>query len=143
MQSYYLILKSLHIISVICWMAGILYLPRLFIYRKEVDGSTIQIFGTMIRRLLYFITTPSAFASIITGVLLISEVGALQQGWFHFKLLCISVIVAVHSYIYVCYRRIISVRKGDGHSSRFFRVLNEVPTLCMIVIVWLAVAKPF
>ncbi len=140
----YLWLKALHVISVIAWMAGMLYLPRLFVYHAgEPAGSpTSEIFKVMERRLLRAIINPAMIASLLFGLLMLwANPGLLSQGWFHGKLLLIVAMFAMH-HLYARWRKSFAAdanSRGDG----FYRMMNEVPTVLMIGIVLLAVAKPF
>ena len=140
----YLWLKALHVVSVIAWMAGMLYLPRLFVYHAgETAGSPIsEIFKVMERRLLRAIINPAMIASLLFGLLMLwANPGLLSQGWFHGKLLLIVAMFAMH-HLYARWRKTFAAdenSRGDG----FYRMMNEVPTVLMIGIVLLAVAKPF
>ena len=141
---WYLVIKSLHLIAVICWMVGLLYLPRLFVYHVgaipggELD-TTLKI---MERRLYRFIMLPSMLASLLLGLVLIGIVNVENLGgWFHLKMLLVLGLFALHG-ILGKYRRCFE-RGTNKHSARFFRILNEVPTVIMVVVVLLAVVKPF
>ena len=145
MAEYYLLIKSLHIVAVISWMAGMLYLPRLYVYHADVDvGSQMdEQFKVMEHRLLRYIINPAMIASFIFGVLLAIIIGkeSLMNGWFHAKATLLFFMFLSHGML-ARYRRYFA--KGENkHSAKFYRVLNEVPTVLMIGIVILAVMKPF
>jgi putative membrane protein len=144
-MSGYLWLKAVHIISVISWMAGLLYLPRLYVYHAGVaTGSEASAtFKVMERKLLKYIMNPAMIASFITGLALIWLLGeaALTMGWLHTKILLLLGMGAIHG-LMARWRRAFAEDRNT-HTHRFFRVMNEVPTLLMIGIVILAVGKPF
>ena len=133
MEDYILWLKAAHILSIIAWMVGMLYLPRLMVYHATVGPGTPQsdTFKVMERRLLRGIVTPALFAVWITGPWLAYEEGAFREHWLHGKLLLVVLLSGVHA--------------GDANvkSATYFRVLNEVPTVLLIGIVILVVVKPF
>ena len=138
----YLIIKSLHLISVISWMCGLLYLPRLFVYHtktKSGDGmdKTLQI---MERKLLRFIMNPAMVLSFIFGFWLIHFIG-LSGGWLHLKIVLVLGLAAFHGFMAKC-RKDFELGKNK-HSEKFFRIINEVPTLLMIIIIFLVIIKPF
>ena len=136
-------LKALHIISVIAWMAGMLYLPRLFVYHAEtpVPSATSETFKIMERRLLKAIINPSMIAVFITGPLLAYETGYWQAPWLQTKFVLALAMGGLHGY----FARTANVfaRDQNHRSARFFRILNEVPTVLMVLIVLLVVLKPF
>ena len=144
MEEYYLLIKSLHIISLISWMAGMLYLPRLFVYHvaakkgEELD-ETLKI---MEHRLLRYIINPAMIITLIFGIMLVYIVGADNLGgWFHAKAFLLLLMFFMHGLL-ARYRK--AFAKGENkQTAKFFRILNEVPTILMIVIVILAVMKPF
>ena len=138
-------LKALHLISVISWMAGLLYLPRLFVYhtRQAVGSDASETFKVMERRLLRAIMTPAMIASFLSGGLLIWYLGAdiFTMGWFHVKLTCLVGLTWMHG-LMARWRREFAEDRNQ-HSEKFYRVMNEVPTVLMIAIVIFAVVKPF
>ena len=144
-MSGYLWLKAVHIISVISWMAGLLYLPRLYVYHAgvAVGSEASATFKIMERKLLKYIMNPAMIASFVTGVALIILMGeaALKMGWLHTKLLLLFGMAGMHG-LMARWRRAFEEDRNP-HTHRFFRVMNEVPTLLMIAIVILAVGKPF
>jgi putative membrane protein len=141
----YLWLRALHIISVIAWMAGLLYLPRLFVYHAGVaaGSETSETFKVMERRLLRAIMNPAMIATFITGGLLIWQLGssAATLGWLHVKLLLVLVMAAMHGMM-AQWRRAFAEDRNT-RTAVFFRVVNEVPTVLMIGIVILVVVQPF
>ncbi len=142
MDDYYLIIKALHIISVIAWMAGMLYLPRLFVYHTQVEtGSpTSVLLKVMEKRLLRYIINPAMIFSFIFGIMLISIIG-MAGGWLHTKILLVLMLAATHGML-AKYRKDFE-RDANTKSTNFYRIINEAPTLLMIFIVILAVVKPF
>jgi protoporphyrinogen IX oxidase len=141
-MNFYLGLKTLHIIAVMSWMAGLLYLPRLFVYHADTSLETLQseTFKVMERRLLNAIMTPALLVSVASGFVLAMKGGFIYDLWFSFKAFCVFLLIGVHMRLYQHMK--IFERGHNVHSSRYFRVLNEVPTLLMIVIVALVVFKP-
>jgi len=143
MMSTYLLVKALHVISMVAWMAGMLYLPRLFVYHTGATsgGELDNTLKVMERRLLRFIINPAMIATIVFGVWLIMLVGAENLGkWFHMKMGLLLILFAVHG-LCVRHRKMFAEGKNT-HSARYFRILNEVPTALLIGIVILAVVKP-
>lgn len=141
----YLWIKALHIIAVIAWMAGMLYLPRLFVYHAEAAplselDKTLQV---MERRLLRGIVNPSMIVTLVFGVLLFINrgPGIWQEGWWHVKLLMLILMFAIHGFLSRWRRAFAEGR--NAHSARFYRWMNEMPAVLMVVIVLMAVAKPF
>jgi protoporphyrinogen IX oxidase len=132
-----------HIVSFIAWMAGLLYLPRLFVYHAstEAGSEASETFKVMERRLLRAIMLPASVSSWVFGLWLAAIVGVFSQSWFHAKL---SLVAAMTMFHFMCGRWAGEFDcDGRAHSQRFFRFINEVPTLLMIGIVILAVVKPF
>jgi protoporphyrinogen IX oxidase len=137
-------IKAFHIIAVIAWMAGLLYLPRLFVYHaaSETGSAQAETFKIMERRLLRFITTPAMVAAWIFGLILaFSVVDWAHAGWFHAKLLLVLILSGFTGVLAKWTREFAADR--NTRSQRFYRIANEVPTLLMIAIVILAVVKPF
>lgn len=139
----YLWLKALHIIAVIAWMAALLYLPRLFVYHVEapVGSAQSETFKVMERRLLRAIMTPALLATWGLGLLLVWQGGWWWSGWLHAKLALVLALSGLHGFLAVCVKRFAADR--NTRTSRFYRVLNEGPTVLMILIVILVVLKPF
>ncbi len=142
-MNWLLWLKALHIIAVISWMAGMLYLPRLFAYHAETPApsATSETFKVMERRLLKAIINPSMIVVFITGPLLAYLTGYWHAPWLQIKFALVIGLGALHGY-FARYVKIFA-RDENRQSARFFRILNEVPTVLMILIVILVVVKPF
>jgi len=142
---FYLWLRALHIISVIAWMAGLLYLPRLFVYHCAAPEGSAQAetFKVMERRLLRAIMNPAMIATWLFGLLLIATpmVDLATSGWLHAKLVLVVLLTALH-HIFARWRKDFEADR-NRHSARFYRLWNEAPTVLMIGIVILAVVKPF
>ncbi len=139
----YLWIKALHIVAVIAWMAGMLYLPRLFVYHAmQAPGSEVsETFKIMERRLLRFIMNPAMIASFgLGGWLIMINPGLLEQPWMQYKVVALVFMTGVHAAL-SRWRRFFAIDKNT-FSPRFFKVINEVPTVLMIIIVVLAVLKP-
>ena len=136
-------LKAVHVIAIIAWMAGMLYLPRLFVYHCGTPaGSELsETFKQMERRLLKIIINPSMILSWILGVWLGVAGGWFSSGWLSLKLVLLLALSALHGF-YVRWVRDFT-RDQNRHSARFYRIVNEVPTVLLIGIVILAVVKPF
>jgi len=141
----YLWYKALHIISVISWMAGMLYLPRLFVYhancKKKSEAS--EMLKIMERRLLKIIINPAMILSFVFGILIIlSDVSYyMKSGWLHTKLLMVLILTAIHVYLAKTVKAF--ALDQNNKSDKFYRILNEGPTILMIIIVILVVVKPF
>ena len=139
----FLWLKALHIIAVMAWMAGLLYLPRLFVYhtRAAPGSDTSETFKVMERRLLRAIMNPAMIAAFVLGGVLLADMGgAWAQGWVLVKLLCVAGLVAMHG-LMGRWRKDFEADRNRRRET-FYRVANEVPTVLMIAIVILAVVKP-
>jgi putative membrane protein len=137
-------IKALHVVSIIAWMAGLLYLPRLFVYHCEVAAGSeaSEIFKVMERRLLRAIMNPAMIAAWIFGItLLVLNPGWFEMGWIHAKLAFVVGLTAVHMMM-ARWRRAFAEDRNQ-RPQRFFRIMNEVPTLLMIGIVIFVVVKPF
>lgn len=136
--------KAFHIISVVCWFAGLFYLPRLFVYHAmSEDQASRERFKIMERKLYRGIMMPSMIATVIFGVWLFSyaPAGYLSQGWMHAKLALVTLLLVYHFYCGQLMRRFRDDR--NQHSHVFFRWFNEVPVLFLIAITILVVVKPF
>lgn len=136
-------LKALHIIAVIAWMAGMLYLPRLFVYHCEADPGSRQseTFKVMERRLLKAIINPAMVAAWALGLWLAWSGGWFAAPWFHAKLVLALAMSGVHG-MFVRYVRDFAADR-NRHTQKFYRIINEIPTTLMILIVLLVVVKPF
>jgi len=140
----YLLFKSLHLIAIISWMAGLLYLPRIFVYHVEnlADENASLIFKTMERKLYFYIMMPAMIVSWIFGLILISDLGfeILSTLWVQLKLLLVVLLTLYHFYL----AQLLGDFKLDQNtkSSKFFRIINEVPTILLISIVFVVIFKP-
>ena len=136
-------IKALHVISVIAWMAGMLYLPRLFVYHCDAPRGSAQseTFKVMERKLLRGIINPSMIAVWILGPLLAWITGAYMDLWLQIKFALVIVLSGIHGFLARCWKDFAADR--NTRSERFYRVLNEIPAVLMIAIVILAVVKPF
>jgi putative membrane protein len=136
-------LKALHIIAVIAWMAGMLYLPRLFVYHADAPaGSAMsETFKLMERRLLKAVINPSMVLAFLTGLILAYVTGYWQAPWLQVKFALALGLGALHGYFARCVRKFAT--DSNQRSARFFRIVNEIPTVLMILIVILVVVKPF
>jgi len=140
----YLLFKSLHLIFVISWMAGLLYLPRIFVYHAE-NNSELKVsetFKVMERKLYFYIMTPAMTLSWLFGLLLTHSIGFQQLGqtWMLLKLLFVIILTLYHFYL----GRILNQFKIDNnqHSHKFFRYINEIPTILLILIIFVVIFKP-
>jgi putative membrane protein len=136
-------LKAFHIISVIAWMAGMLYLPRLFVYHAAIKPGSepSETFKIMERRLLKLIMTPAMIATWLFGIALVVQGGWFTAGWLHAKLALVFVLTAMHG-LFSQWARDFQYDRNH-RSPKFYRIANEIPTILLIVIVILAVVKPF
>ena len=140
----YLLFKSLHLIAVISWMAGLLYLPRIFVYHAENNSElkTSEIFKIMEKKLFFYIMTPAMVLSWLFGLLLIHSIGFEQLGqtWMILKIIFVLILTLYHFYLGI----ILNQFKLDNnkHSHKFFRYINEIPTLLLILIVFVVIFKP-
>ena len=143
-MDYYLLFKSLHLIAVISWMAGLLYLPRIFVYHVEnfKKKEATEIFETMERKLYFYIMRPAMIISWLFGIILIyiNGLDVLFSLWIQIKLILLIVLSAYHEYLGKC---LIALKdKTNRKTSRFFRIINEIPTVLLILIVFLVIFKP-
>ncbi|MDC0234671.1 protoporphyrinogen oxidase HemJ [Candidatus Pelagibacter sp.] len=140
----YLLFKSLHLIAVISWMAGLLYLPRIFVYHvenKEKKEAT-DIFEVMEKRLFYYIMRPAMFFTWIFGLILIylNGVELFSQLWMQIKIVLVILLSVYNDYLGKC---LISLKNNSNtRTSKFFRIINEIPTVMLIFIIFLAIFKP-
>lgn len=139
----YLWVKAVHVIAVIAWMAGMLYLPRLFVYHCEAEPGSAQseTFKVMERRLLRAIINPAMTVTWVAGLWLMWEGDFLTSGWMHAKLLLVVAMSGMHGFLSRWVRAFAADR--NLHSQKFYRIINEVPTILMIFIVILVIVKPF
>ncbi len=145
LSDWYPWIKALHVISIIAWMAGMLYLPRLFVYHSEAEIGSKQseTFKVMERRLLRAIINPAMTLAWIFGLALIFTPGAIDwsAGWIYLKLAAVIAMSGLHGW-FSRWRKAFE-RDENSHSARFFRLWNEVPTVLMILIVIMVIARPF
>ena len=139
----YLLFKSLHLIAVISWMAGLLYLPRIFVYHSENNNEIISnVFKVMEKKLFYYIMTPAMVLSWIFGLVLIHETGFQQLAnfWLQLKLILVIFLTTYHFYLGL----LLNQFKLDQNrkTSKFYRYINEIPTLLLILIVFIVTFKP-
>jgi putative membrane protein len=139
----YLLFKSLHLIAVISWMAGLLYLPRIFVYHSENNNEIISnVFKTMERKLFYYIMTPAMVLSWLFGLVLIHEIGFAQLAslWLQLKLILVIILTGYHFYL----GSLLNQFNLDQNrkSSKFYRYINEIPTLLLILIIFIVIFKP-
>ena len=143
-MNIYLTYKALHLIAVISWMAGLLYLPRIFVYHTEnqSDKNISNVFKTMERKLYFYIMTPAMIISWIFGLLLIGSIGfdQLSTHWLKTKLILVIFLTIYHFYLGILLKKF----KFDLNekSSKFYRYINEIPTLFLILIVFFVIFKP-
>ncbi len=143
----YLLFKSIHLIAVISWMVGLLYLPRIFVYHSEAIANNksedlISIFKVMERRLFIYIMNPAMIISWIFGVLLINTIGIDNFGslWLQLKLLFVVILTIYHFFLFQCLRKF--TENNNSFSPKFYRIINEIPTVLLIGIILFAVFKP-
>jgi protoporphyrinogen IX oxidase len=142
-MNYYLLFKSLHLISVISWMAGLLYLPRIFVYHSEANHESVrETFKVMERKLYNFIMMPAMILSWLFGVLLIHSLGfsIFSELWMQIK--GVSILILTHYHFYLGKHIRLFALDTNRNSSKFFRYINEIPTILLIIIVFLVVFKP-
>jgi protoporphyrinogen IX oxidase len=139
----YLWIKAFHVIAVIAWMAGMLYLPRLFVYHCDAPKGSIQsdTFKIMERRLLKAIINPAMIVTWVLGLILVWQGGWYASGWLHAKVLLVLILSGVHGFL----SRMVKDFAADRNTrpAKFYRLMNEIPTVLMIGIVILVIVKPF
>ena len=140
----YLLFKSLHLIAVISWMAGLLYLPRIFVYHVENSEKkeATDIFETMERRLYFYIMRPAMITAWLFGIILIyiNGLDIFSQLWMHTKLALVIFLTIYHEYLGTCLESL--KLKTNSKTSKFFRIINEVPTIILILIIFIVIFKP-
>lgn len=135
-------LKALHVFFVICWFAGIFYLPRLFVYHAQSDNLAVKKQLSIMERRLFWFVTPFAVLTAIFGIALIVSYGAAwfsASGWLHAKLVLVLGLYGYHIYLYKLMKDL--HQNTSRHSAKFFRIINELPVLALLAIVALAVVK--
>jgi len=146
-MNIYLLFKSIHLIAIISWMAGLLYLPRIFVYHSDAiknnkSEDLISTFKTMERRLFVYIMNPAMIVSWILGVLLIHTIGIDNIGflWLQLKLIFVVVLTIYHFFLLQCLRKFSD--NNNSFSPKFYRIINEIPTVLLIGIILVVVFKP-
>ena len=143
-MNYYLLFKSLHLIAVISWMAGLLYLPRIFVYHVEnlEKKETTEIFEVMEKRLYFYIMRPAMILSWLFGIILIyiNGIEIFSQLWMHIKLGLVVILTIYHEFLGICLKSL--KLKTNTKSAKFFRIINEVPTIILIFIIFIVIFKP-
>ena len=142
-MNFYLLFKSLHLIAVISWMAGLLYLPRIFVYHSEAEhDSQKQIFKIMEKRLYNFIMMPAMLLSWIFGVILIHNLGfsIFLELWMQIKTISVIILTYYHFTLAKFIREF--ALESNQKTSKFFRIYNEIPTILLIVIIFAVIFKP-
>jgi len=142
---YYLWFMSLHCVAFVSWMAGLFYLPRLFVYHKEnlENSSFTQIVKLQEKRLYFYIQTPAMILTLLSGILMLIANPSLLSGagFMHAKLSCVFLLLLYHFHNYFCMKHL--ANHTCTKSSKFFRIYNEIPTLLLIVIVVMIIIRPF
>jgi putative membrane protein len=143
MNNAFLWIKVVHILALIAWMAGMFYLPRLFVYHAGVakGGEQAQLFALMERRLMRYIMLPALLVTWLSGLYLASTGNFFSAGWLHGKLALVIILTGLHGYFSLLRKDFL--RQTNHHSAAFYRGINEVPTILLIGIVILVVIKPF
>jgi len=140
----YLLFKSLHLIAVVCWMVGLLYLPRIFVYHVEnkQKKKATDIFEVMEKRLFFYIMRPAMIFTWIFGLILIylNGIEIFSQLWMQIKLVLVILLSAYNDYLGRCFASL--KNNSNSRSSKFFRIINEIPTVMLIFIIFLAIFKP-
>ena len=142
-MNFYLFFKALHLIAIISWMAGLLYLPRIFVYHAEAKNDEVKnTFKVMERRLFVYIMNPAMILSWLFGLILIHSIGiqSFSEFWLIAKIVLVILLTFYHFFLFNCLNNF-SLDRNE-RSSKFFRVINEVPTVLLIVIVFLVIFKP-
>ena len=142
MNNLYLLIKAFHIISFTAWMAGMFYLPRLFVYHseKKLDVNTYNKFLTMEKKLIRIIMTPAMIVTWILGLLLILLNNGLIEIWLMIKMFFVILMSGTHGFFVYCYKQFYN--KKNKYNDKFFRLINEIPTVLLIVIVFLVIFRP-
>lgn len=141
--THLLVLKTLHVISIIAWMAGLFYFPRLLVYhtQNKENPEIVAVFKVMEARLYKIIMMPAMILSLISGILIASITYVWSSGWMHLKLLAVIFLVIFHFMLNHWRQRLAT--HNCHHSEKFFRIINEIPTVLLIVIVVCVILKPF
>tara|TARA_B100001564_G_scaffold252015_1_gene214212 strand:- start:662 stop:1102 length:441 start_codon:yes stop_codon:yes gene_type:complete len=143
-MNLYLLFKSLHLIAIVSWMAGLLYLPRIFVYHVENKNKkeAIEVFEVMERKLFFYIMRPAMILTWIFGLALIylNGIEIFSQLWFQIKIVLVILLSAYNDFLGKC---LVSLKNfTNTKSAKFFRIINEIPTVILIIVVFLAIFKP-
>ena len=144
MAEFYYWFKAIHVIAVISWMAGMLYLPRLFVYHCDikVESNSYDLFVLMEKRLIRYIINPAMIVSVLFGLLNAHIYGFIALGtWFYIKMVCVFFLLLLHG-LFIKWHKYFH-NKTNPHSPTFFRIINESVTFCMILAVVMVIVKPF
>ena len=146
-MNIYLLFKSIHLIAVISWMAGLLYLPRIFVYHSEAiqnnkSEDLISVFKVMERRLFIYIMNPAMIFSWIFGIFLIHTIGIGNFSflWLQLKLVFVIILTIYHLFLFQCLRKF--AENNNSFSPKFYRIINEIPTILLIGVILIVVFKP-
>ena len=143
-MNYYLLFKALHLIAIISWMAGLLYLPRIFVYHAATKDNQEQkeTFKMMERRLFFYIMNPAMILSWIFGLLLLHSIGleSFSSLWLQIKSILVILLTIYHFFLLSCLRKF-NINE-NSRSSKFYRIINELPTILLIIIVFIVIFKP-
>ena len=143
-MNFYLLFKSFHLIAVIAWMVGLLYLPRIFVYHSENIGdlNSSNVFKIMEKKLFYYIMTPAMILTWLFGLLLVHTLGfsIFNELWIQLKFIFVILLTIYHFYLGNCVRNF--KIDQNTNSSKFYRIINELPTILLIFIVFIVVFKP-
>ena len=146
-MNIYLLFKSIHLVAVISWMVGLLYLPRIFVYHSEAvtnnkSEDLISTFKVMERRLFIYIMNPAMIVSWIFGILMIHTIGMDNFGflWLQLKLLCVIILTIYHFFLSQCLKKF--AENNNSFSPKFYKIINEIPTVLLIGVVLIIVFKP-
>ena len=146
-MNIYLLYKSIHLIAVISWMAGLLYLPRIFVYHSEAiqnnkSEDLMSTFKVMERRLFIYIMNPAMIVSWIFGILLIYTIGMENFGslWLQLKLFFVTILTIYHIFLLQCLRKF--AENTNSFSPKFYRIINEIPTILLIGVIFIIIFKP-
>ena len=146
-MNIYLLFKSIHLIVVVSWLAGLLYLPRIFVYHSTAvenkkSEDLMSTFKVMERRLFIYIMNPAMIVSWIFGILLLHTVGIvnLSSLWLQLKLLFVIILTIYHFFLFQCLRKF--AENSNSYSAKFYRIINEIPTVLLITIIFIIVFKP-
>ena len=143
-MNFYLLFKSLHLISLISWMAGLLYLPRIFVYHSETTNNDEKknTFKTMERKLYNYIMMPAMIFTWLFGIFLIHSLGItiFSELWMQIKLVLVLILTHFHFYLGKCVKSFASDQNMKSY--KFYRIINELPTLLLVIIIFIVIFKP-